>query len=205
VNLVSEARKLDAESSRWIADLGGAEREAAVRRLHGFLHRVATGEVHRRRGHLPFGGPELDDIASQAADDATLQVTAKLADFRGESRFTTWAAKFSIFEVSNKTARHLWRRETNPIDLDAVADRDGLGPVGKVETDELMAALGEAIAGVLTAHQKRVFEAAVINSVPLDVLALELGVNRNAIYKVVFDCRRKLRAVLESEGLLDPS
>src|SRR4051812_43768322 len=90
------------ESSAWLADLAGPRREEAVARLRERLLRIAHGEVNRRRARLAFGGPELEDIAEQAASDATLAVLGKLGDFRGEARFTTWAAKFAILEVSSK-------------------------------------------------------------------------------------------------------
>ena len=54
----------------------------------------------------------------------------------------------------------------------------------------------------LTARQRQVFVAIVLNGVPLDALVLELGSNRNAIYKVLFDARRKLRSVLAANGYL---
>ena len=41
------------------------------------------------------------------------------------------------------------------------------------------------------------------NGVPLDALVAELGSNRNAIYKTLFDARRKLRAALVTHGYLD--
>ena len=40
-----------------------------------------------------------------------------------------------------------------------------------------------------------------LNDVPIDVLALQLGSNRNAIYKNLFDARRKLRTSLAAAGL----
>ena len=58
----------------------------------------------------------------------------------------------------------------------------------------------EAIAVDLTPRQREVFVAAALNDVPIDVLALELGSNRNAIYKNVFDARRKLRDSLAAAG-----
>ena len=39
-----------------------------------------------------------------------------------------------------------------------------------------------------------------LNAVPLDTLVIELGSNRNAIYKTLFDARRKLRAALAANG-----
>src|ERR1700753_1494869 len=96
-SLVQAWPAADPESERWLADLRGPRQEEATRRLHGWLRRIAHGEASRRRGRLPFDGPELDDIVNQAADDATLAVVAKLAGFRGERRFTPLGANISIF------------------------------------------------------------------------------------------------------------
>jgi RNA polymerase sigma-70 factor, ECF subfamily len=54
----------------------------------------------------------------------------------------------------------------------------------------------------LTPRQRQVFVAIVLNDVPLDALAIELASNRNAIYKMLFDARRKLRATLAAKGYL---
>jgi RNA polymerase sigma-70 factor (ECF subfamily) len=197
----------DHESAAWLAELAGQEREEASRRLHEWLLRIARREVHRRRSQLSFGGPELEDIAVQAASDATVAVLGKLGDFRGESRFTTWAAKFAILEVSNKVGRHQWSRDAVHLDLDAwerMPDRFGLGPGREAETRELLAALRVAVETELSERQRRVFEAIVLNEVPLDVLTVELDTNRNAIYKTLFDARRKLRASLVANELVDP-
>ena len=110
---------VDPESERLLASLRGPRRDAAVAELHDRLRRIARAEVSRRGGRIPFSGPELDDVVTTAADDATLAVLAKLDDFRGESRFTTWAAKFAILEVSNKVGRNLWRTRGVHLDPDA--------------------------------------------------------------------------------------
>ena len=75
-------------------------------RLYELLVRIACGEAGRRAPRLRISGPELDDLADQAAPDALLAITAKIGQFQGESRFTTWAYKFVIFEVSAKIGRH---------------------------------------------------------------------------------------------------
>ena len=55
--------------------------------------------------HSCASSPEPDDLAHQAAADALLAITGKLGQFRGESRFTTWAYRFVIFEASTKIGR----------------------------------------------------------------------------------------------------
>ena len=126
--------RLDPESAEWVRSLTGtpAEREVAAARLHEVLLRIARSEG-RRRGDLRVTGAELDDLAHQAAADALMAITNKVGQFRGESRFTTWAYKFVIFEVSTKIGRHFWRHATVALgteDWDRLADRFGLDPPG---------------------------------------------------------------------------
>jgi RNA polymerase sigma-70 factor, ECF subfamily len=174
-----------------------------VATLHHMLLRVASYELSRRRAQLgSIRGPEFDDLAQQAADDALMNVLAKLDDFRALSRFTTWAYKFAIFEVSGKVARHAWRRQP-PSREEGVVEQlpDSLAPrpSDRVEQREQLEALSAAIRE-LTERQRTVFVAIALNDVPIDVLALELDTNRNAIYKNLFDARRNLRAKMAAAG-----
>jgi RNA polymerase sigma-70 factor (ECF subfamily) len=135
-----------------------------------------------------------------------MAITAKLGQFRGESRFTTWAYKFVIFEVSAKVGRHFWRHPAVAMDAGdwgRLPDRFGLEPAREAEWRDLAGALRRAVEEQLTARQRQVFVAIVFNGVPLDALAAELGSTRGAIYKMMFDARRKLRAALAANGYLD--
>jgi RNA polymerase sigma-70 factor (ECF subfamily) len=197
--------RADPDSARWLRMLAGTgpAREAGLARLHETLLRIARGEVGRRAPRLRLTGPELDDLAYQAAADALIAITAKLGQFRGESRFTTWAYKFVIFEVSAKIGRHFWRHPDVPLDAedwDRLPDRFGFDPAQQAEWRDLLAALRRAVDEELTARQRRIFVAIVLNGVPLDALVIELASNRNAIYKTLFDARRKLRAALAANG-----
>jgi RNA polymerase sigma-70 factor (ECF subfamily) len=201
------AVRLDAESAEWLGALGdtGPRREAALARLHELLVRIARGEVARRGPRLRITGPELEDLAYQAAADALLAITGKVGQFRGESRFTTWAYKFVIFEVSAKIGRHFWRHPAVPMgaeDWDRLPDRFGFDPARQAEWADLFAALRRAVDTELTPRQREVFVAIVLNDVPLDTLVTEFGTNRNAIYKMLFDARRKLRAALAANGYM---
>ena len=200
--------ELDPDSAEWLRSLGGSapESEAAQIRLHALLLRIARSEVRRRSGQLKISGPELDDVAHQAANDALMAIIAKTGQFRGDSRFTTWAYKFVMFEVSTKIGRHIWRNSAAPIDAEhweRLPNRLALDPAQETEWRELVAALHRAIDTVLTDRQRRIFVSIVLNEIPVDALAAELGSNRNAIYKTLFDARRKLRAVLVANGYLD--
>jgi RNA polymerase sigma-70 factor (ECF subfamily) len=202
------AENLDEESAVWLCRLGagGWERQAAERELHARLVRIALAEVRRRSASTPVTGRELDDIAHQAADDAMLAILAKLGDFRGESRFITWAYRFVILEVSSKLGRHYWRNP--PVALDAgqwerLPDRFGIDPARHAESAGILAEVRRVVEEELTAHQWRVFTAIVVDGIPLDALAARLGLQRNAIYKVIFDARRKIRRSLVTNGYLE--
>ena len=211
---VSSSGALDEESREWLRCLAGtgrdarsrAERERALARLHELLLRAARAELRRRNRPAGIEGRERDDLAHQAADDALLAITSKLDQFRGDSRFTTWAYKFVILEVSAKLGRHYWRNPPVPTGEDAwerIPDRFGADPAQHAESRELADALRRAVSEALSDRQRRVFVAIIVDGIPLDALAIELGSTRNAIYKTMFDARRKIRAHLVAHGYLD--
>jgi len=195
------------ENRRWVRELGatGSVREAACEELYPLLYRVARREAARRASFLRMHGPELDDIAHQAAADALMTISRRLDTFRGESRFTTWAFKFVIFDVGTKMNRHHWRHRDLPYDHEdwsRLASRFEVTPGQEVEAAEFVEKVSAAIKHCLTDRQRLVFMATVVNEVPVDALADELGSTRNALYKVLFDARKKLRAELVTAGFL---
>jgi RNA polymerase sigma factor (sigma-70 family) len=199
--------QLDPESAAWVDALEdgcGPEYEQACARLHELLVRIAMDEVFRRGSRYRIAGPELDDLAHQAAADALMRITQKIREFRGDARFTTWAYRFVVLEVSSKLGRHFWRVSHARFDLEEwaqVPDRIGVDPVSYWQARELVDAVRDAVATALSAHQRKVF-VAVVNGVPLETLASELETNRNALYKTMFDARKKLRAQLVAGGHL---
>jgi RNA polymerase sigma-70 factor (ECF subfamily) len=193
-----------AQSKAWLAAFRGprAQRDAATEKLHQLLLRAARFELGRRQGALSrVRGEELDDIAMQAADDALMAVLAKLDDFRGASRFTTWAYKFALLEAGVKLRRREWQgREIvlEPESWNGFAD-NGISAHEEVEQAVLLDELREAIEEELTQHQRQVFVALAVNEVPIDVLAERLGTTRGALYKTLHDARRKLRRELAAQ------
>jgi RNA polymerase sigma-70 factor, ECF subfamily len=208
---VAPAPLLDDESREWLRQLreDGPARDEAVARLHALLLRAARFECARRRPTLPhLRGNDLDDIANQAADDALVSVLARLDDFRGASRFTTWVYKFAILEAAVKLRKRAWQGREVPLEPEtwSLFGSAGLEPDAEVEQSELLATVKQAIADVLTPHQRRVLVGLAVNGAPIDVLAERLGTNRGALYKTLHDARRKLRTHLQERGLaLDTS
>jgi RNA polymerase sigma-70 factor (ECF subfamily) len=197
---------LDPESREWLGSLraSGARRDEAIARLHGLLLRAARFEVARRRPGLPhLRGDDLDDVANLAADDALVSVLARLDDFRGASRFTTWVYKFALYEAAVKLRKRSWQGREVPLEPETwgLFASAGLEPDAEVEQSELLSTLQDAIEEVLTPHQRRVLVALALNGVPIDVLAERLSTTRGALYKALHDARRKLRKHLDDCGL----
>jgi len=193
------------ESQRLLDGLraAGSAREAALTELHALLVRGAHHELRRRRELLAHvSHAELDDLATQAADDALAMVLAKLDTFRGASRFTTWAYKFVLLEAGVKARRRAWhgREVVTDHELWPEPHDGGRTAQERLEERELMEALRDAIAQDLTTHQREVFTALALNGVPIDVLAERLATTRGALYKTLHDARRKLRATLAGAG-----
>jgi RNA polymerase sigma-70 factor (ECF subfamily) len=200
------APSLDPESGEWLRSLraDGGTREEAIARLHALLLRAARFEVARRRPTLPhLRGNELDDIALEAADDALLSVLARLDDFRGASRFTTWVYKFALLEAAVKLRKRAWQGREVPLEPEtwSLFSSAGLEPDAQAEQSELLSTLQNAIAQVLTPRQRQVLVALALNGVPIDVLAERMETTRGALYKTLHDARRKLRKHLEERGL----
>jgi len=195
-------------SQAWLQALrsdGAAQRQATVD-LHALLLRATRHELRRRRAAFAhLRGEELEDLAIQAADDAMVAVLSKLDDYRGASRFTTWAYKFALLEAGVKLRRRAWQGREVILDPEiwpTVAD-PGSSAHELLEHGELLSFLREAIAQALTPHQREVFVALALNGVPIDVLSERLYTSRGALYKTLHDARRKLRRELSAAGLVE--
>ena len=199
------ASSVDSESARWIAALKstGPEHEDAVARLHELLLKAARFEVGRRRATLRhLRGDDFDDLAHQAAGDALMAILAKLDDFRGDSRFTTWAYKFALLEAAVKLRRRAWQGRELPVEAEhwsVIAD-SGSSPSADAEQSALLDQIGSSIKAELSPHQREVLLAVAVNGVPIDVMAERLNTTRGALYKTIHDARKKLRAGLDSAG-----
>jgi RNA polymerase sigma-70 factor (ECF subfamily) len=203
---ISTVVAMDPDSREWLDALNGygADRDVAIARLHELLLRAARFEVARRRAGLPqLRGESFDDLAIQSADDALVAVLAKLDEFRGASRFTTWAYKFALLEAAVRLRRLSWQDREVPLEpasWEAFA-AGRASPHHGAETRELLGALRVAIEEQLTHHQREVLVAVTLTGVPIDVLAERLGSTRGALYKTLHDARQKLRACLADQGL----
>ena len=213
-------------NQEWLHDLnaGGAVQEAAIADLRDLLLRAALYFFSRNLSD--FAGLSRDEILRRAEDcaqDALIAVMGHLSDFRGDSQFTTWAYKFSI-NIALMSAR-LERWKGVSLDELAASDKNDLGewmmqdksegmaPEQSAVQAEIREIISDVIEHDLTENQRRVLFMMIFNEVPMDAVVQHLGTNRNAIYKMLHDARRKLKSSLQRSGfeigetlaLFDPS
>lgn len=195
----------DADYVDWIEPLStaGPGHEDALRRLHGLLLRAVRHQVAQMYRQIPpVGAARIEELVNQAADEAMVALLRKLPSFEGRSRFTTWAYKFGILHAAVEVRRSLWRHREIP--LDGVPERFAkeISPEHFSEAHDFSCAVRDAIDKVLTAHQRKVVIALLVDEVPIDVLADRLGSTRNALYKTVYEARGRLRKHLTINGYL---
>jgi RNA polymerase sigma-70 factor, ECF subfamily len=195
----------DPESLQWVIALRSeAEpRHRAIARLHGLPLRAAGFEVARRRtGSAHLGAEASGDIALQAAADALVGVLTRLDDYRGQSRFTTWAYKFALLEAAVAVRQKAWQgRELQVSDGPWSSTGAGASAHGPAGLREVLAALQEAIRSVLSDRQREVLTALALDGVSIDVLAERRATTRGALYTSLHEARRALRAELRRHGL----
>lgn len=196
----ARGRPLDVESQAWLVRLHAVEpvRAYAIAELHESLRREACFHLRWRTRHSScFPRSDIDDLAVQAADDALWAVLHKLDDYRGDSRFLTWARRFAQLEAAVSIRRRVGRDQLGRVDPDRaipVAD-PGASPHERAEAHELLQTVCDLIVN-LTRRQRTIVVAIAIDGVSAGTLAAELDTTRGAIYKALYDARAKLNGQL---------
>jgi RNA polymerase sigma-70 factor, ECF subfamily len=198
-------------NEEWLVALEseGEPQTAALSDLRAYLLRAALYTLHQRANTLQQSAPtEIEQLAEDCAQDAVSTILAHLHEFRGDSRFTTWAYKFAVNAALVAARRERWGRV--PLDrlLNSPDLVERIGAAGDTSSDphrrvlqgELLAAVRQGIETHLTKRQGEALTAIVFEEVPLDELARHWASNRNALYKLLHDARRKLKAHLRERG-----
>ncbi len=156
-------------------------------------------------------GSSLDPAAIEDfAQDALVKILRNLDSFRGESRFTTWAQKIAVRVAFTELRRKQWRDvslqdlvsryDAAKIRLDTLDDPLPT-PEQMLSQQAILAMLERFIAEELTDRQRQALVAAEIEEMPLEEVARRMGTNRNALYKLLHDARRRLRKRMLAEGI----
>jgi RNA polymerase sigma-70 factor (ECF subfamily) len=198
-------------NAEWIAELAsaGADQAAALADLRTYLLRAALFTLQRARHHVGHLGPSaLDALAEDCAQESMTAVLQRLADFRGESQFTTWAYTFAVNIALVAARRERWASASLDRILDgtespSLSAGDQVGapdPERRTLQTEAVAAIREGVERHLTVKQQQLLRAVVFEQVPLDEVTRHWGTNRNALYKLLHDARRKLKSYLVTRG-----
>lgn len=200
-------------NQEWLNNLkaGGAVQEAAIADLRHILLRATLYFFSRNLSD--FGGLGREEILQRAEDcaqDALIAVLGHLQDFRGDSKFSTWAYKFAINISLMAARRERWKGisldELSESGEDTVAEwltrdkSDHAAPETYAMQDELRKIIRYVIEHDLTEKQRQVLVLMVFNEVPMDEVVRHLGTNRNSFYKMLHDARMKLKSGLIARG-----
>jgi len=196
------------ENSEWLTALGGGgeAREAALTDLREVLR---AGLRRGLTAWLQAGSPQLESLAEDAAQDALLRILDRLDTFEGRSRFTTWAYKVAIRIALTELRRKQWQDVSLDRMLEPEADEEHgmsvidpqVGPEASVEQQDALARIGRILQEELTPRQWAMMKAVALRGIPMEALAQKMGVERNALYKMMHDARLKLKRRMVREGL----
>lgn len=205
---------VDRSNQQWVVDLTGdpITQAQALQDLRDRLQRGIFYYLSQERSDLAhLGFQDLTQMAEDMAQDATLRVMENLDSFRGDSRFTTWATKIAV----RVAISDLRRARYKDFRLDDLTTDDGAflantvvsqknplpNPENAVEQADVIDKINLAMREALTERQRTAIQAVAVKGVPLEIVAEEMQTNRNALYKLLYDARQKLRHHLESQGL----
>jgi RNA polymerase sigma-70 factor (ECF subfamily) len=199
-------------NEQWLEDLtGSTERQAqALEDLRARLKRSVLYYLSQERSDLrALSLQELEQMADDLAQDATLRIIDNIKNFRGESLFTTWANRIAI-RVAISDLRRARYKDFSLDDMTAEGDlppsnaldnNHSPTPEKSVERADVLAKINRALEEALTERQYQAIAAIALKGIPMDIVAEQMGTNRNALYKLLHDARKKLRAYLEAQGL----
>ena len=189
-------------NEEWLAELkgeaaGGADKESAHEALRGVVAAAVYKATAKKTG--------IDDaIREDLIQVALVHVLKNLDRFEGRSKFTTWVYAVAVRAAFTELRRSTYRSsgeelsEANQPDLEASAP----APESFAERSEIVEVMHRIIQEELTERQ-RIAILGELNDTPKEELLETLGGNRNALYKLVHDARKKLKEGLLTSGICD--
>lgn len=211
--MISMTAQTTRDNDQWLSELKstGEPQTGALNDLRERLKRSIYYYLSQERSDLrDLAQKELVTMAEDLSQDAVLRVMDNLDNFRGESRFTTWANKIAVRLAISELRRARYKDfsldnlTANGDFLSADASIVGEAPPNPekaAEQDDVMGQIDSALREALTDRQYQALVAVALHNVPMDVVAEQLDTNRNALYKLIYDARRNLKNYLETKGL----
>lgn len=189
------------DNHTWPAHLcaGGQVQQAALQDLRDALLR---GLRRGLAGYPQCDAAFLDDVVQ----DALVRVLERLEQFAGRSRFETWATSIALRLAFSELRRKRWRDVSLDALLAPAADSAPLEAASQrpraasgLERRTLVGAMYDVIHRQLTDLQRTALLAE-LKGMPQSEIARHLGSNRNAVYKLTHDARKRLKRGLEDAG-----
>jgi RNA polymerase sigma-70 factor (ECF subfamily) len=187
-------------NEQWLEELRGPSPDAALADLYDLLVRGlgAAFGGYGRGVEANFGA---------FAQEALIKITANLDSFRGESRFTTWAKKIAVNVALTELKRKRWR----DVSLQELLARRGAADRGPAESrptaeqlalqNAVLRELRRVIDEELTERQREAVVAVLLEGMPISEVARRMGTTQNALYKLLYDARKRLKRQMEAAGL----
>jgi RNA polymerase sigma-70 factor (ECF subfamily) len=154
--------------------------------------------------------PQVTDAHMEGfVQEALLKILDGLDTFRGESRFLTWAQKIAVHEAFTELRRKRWENVSLQ-DFAAQYEGDFIptvltdhepSPEQRVTQQMLLKTVHRFIAEELTEKQRHAMLAVMVGGMPLQEVAHQMGITRNALYKRLHDARQRLQKRMLEEGL----
>ena len=194
------------DNAGWVEALSNTPDEEAIAELRSILIRGLKPALHK------YVDRELDEFVEDVAQDALLKIIDKIDTFRGDSKFTTWALKIAVREGLSELRRKKW----DDVSLNQFTDTDenksinagelpfpsgGPGPDRETHESMLLHKVMSIINEELSPKQKSAMMALMVQDMPITVVAEQMGVKRNALYKLVHDARLNLKTKMENRGI----
>jgi RNA polymerase sigma-70 factor, ECF subfamily len=198
-------------NEEWLRALraNGIEQQDALKDLRERLLLGMRAYLVRDRGYKSVLVLEdAREIVEDCAQEALLIIREKINAFRGESRFTTWATTIAIRLLLGELRRRKWKQlsiESSEIghnfpDRPVEILQSG-NPEMALQQEEVWSLLKRIVEKDLTSRQRFVLIASAFQGMPLDLIANRLGTNRDNVYKILHDARKKLKRCLTKRGL----
>lgn len=185
----------------------GEQQLEALEALRDYLLRAILVYLHKHRSDLAnWSSTDIHNFAEDMAQDALLAIRQKLDTFRGDSKFTTWAYRFAINVTAGELRRSRYRdlslegmQEQEAMFLtDVFRDTQNVEPGVTVERRAFVDLLGRIIREELTERQRLAILGVHFQERSMQEVAEKMGINRNALYKLLHDARKRIKSQLQA-------
>jgi RNA polymerase sigma-70 factor (ECF subfamily) len=192
-------------NSEWLSDLQGADKESAIADLREILVRGLSFTLIKR-----IRNPDVDLLVEDFVQEALIKILDNLDTFRGESKFTTWAQKIAVRVAYTELRRARWKDisiedllpEGDYVDFTpAILSDPSPDPEQRITQINMAEVVQRIINEELTERQRVAILAVMAGNMPMEEVARRMDTNRNALYKLIHDARKRIQSHLQVEGL----